>query len=233
MKIKIMQIRHLAGYQFISLNALETLRESFLTQCQTLRLKGTILLSAEGINLSLAGESNCIEQFKKILETDSRFSKIFFHENETTCQPFKRLKIKIKREIIAFRKSHIHPTQTRAASISPELLKQWLDEKREITLLDVRNEYEIKLGTFAGALNLHLNHFCDFPEASTKVAQDKPIVMFCTGGIRCEKAALYMQDQGCANVFQLEGGILNYFKKTNGAHYEGSCFVFDERVVVK
>ncbi len=230
-------MRHIAGYKFLPLQALPTLRTQLLEQCQTQALKGTILLSEEGINLSLSGEEGNIQQFKACLTQDSHFADMTFRENIITAHSFKRLKVKIKKEIITLRIPDILPIEKRAAAISPAVLKQWLDEKRDVTLLDARNEYEINHGTFTDAVSLQLQHFQDFPAAVATngdaiLARDKPIVTFCTGGIRCEKAALYLMAQGYKEVYQLDGGILNYFSQMDGAHYQGDCFVFDERVIV-
>lgn len=227
-----MQILNIAGYKFIVLDELDKLRQCFLDQCKKLALKGTILLSEEGINVSLAGQSVNMHAFKTYLREDPRFADMTFHETYSSAQPFQRLKIKLKKEIITLRQPETAPNKNRAPSISPELFKQWLDEKRDITILDTRNDYEIQFGTFEKAQNLHLNHFGDFSAALPKIPSEKPIVMFCTGGIRCEKAALYLLNQGYSNVYQLEGGILNYFAKVGGAHYQGECYVFDERIAV-
>lgn len=228
-----MQTITIAGYKFIALDELVSLRDQLLMCCQQLELKGTILLSSEGININVSGTLQNIELFKSELKTDLRFADISFRESYAKSQPFKRLKIKIKREIITLRQAEANPIATKAKRVAPETLKQWLDENRDITLLDVRNEYEIRFGTFVNAISLQLKHFTDFPKASEQIDRNKPIVMFCTGGIRCEKAALYLMKQGISDVYQLEGGILNYFAKTNGEHYQGECFVFDERVSVR
>lgn len=225
-----MTILNIAGYKFIPLTELAVLREQLLPAC--LELKGTILLSPEGINLSLAGTQESILALQTFLKSDERFADLCFHETYSTYQPFKRLKIKLKKEIITLRQPEADPTTTRAPSLAPQDLKQWLDEQRDITLLDTRNDYEIALGTFTGAVNLHLDDFSALPDSLENIERDKPVVMFCTGGIRCEKAALYMLNQGYSNVYQLDGGILGYFKQVGGAHYDGGCFVFDERVAV-
>lgn len=227
-----MSILNIAGYKFLELNDLQALHDDMLKQGAELALKGTILLSHEGINLNLAGVGNSINQFRLFLKNDKRFSDMRFHETYSEQQPFRRFKIKLKKEIITLRQSNIYPTDIRAPHISPEEFKQWLDENRDMTILDTRNDYEIRFGTFKNAMNLKLSNFGEFPSATQTLERKKPIVMFCTGGIRCEKAALYLQDQGFAEVYQLDGGILNYFAKVGGAHYEGECFVFDERVAV-
>ena len=225
-----MQILNIAGYKFIPLIELENLRAQFLTYCAQGKLKGTILLSHEGINLNLAGTIAQVQAFKGMLEEDIRFADMTFRESYSITQPFKRLKVKLKKEIITLKQPDVEPAHARAPEIAPEILKQWLDEKRDITLLDTRNDYEVRFGTFTGAINLQTNNFCEFPKAIEAIERDKPIVMFCTGGIRCEKAAIYMLNQGYKNVYQLDGGILNYFAQVGGEHYDGECYVFDERI---
>jgi UPF0176 protein len=225
-----MQILNIAGYKFIALANLEALRERLWEQCMTLNLKGTILLSPEGINISLAGEANLIIAFIHFINASDSFNDLTFRESFSEIIPFKRLKIKIKQEIITFKQSHITPQAKRAPAISPSEMKQWLDEHRDMTILDTRNDYEVQFGTFKNAMHLAIEDFCDLAKESPKIPRNKPIVMFCTGGIRCEKAALYLQSEGYSDVFQLEGGILNYFNDIGGEHYDGECFVFDERI---
>ncbi len=164
---------------------------------------------------------------------DERFADLSFRESFSQSISFKRLKVKIKKEIITMNQPGIHPEQARAPSISPQELKQWLDEKREVILLDTRNEFEVNYGSFNSAMHLGLKNFSEFPDAVKTLKCDKPVVMFCTGGIRCEKAALSMFNQGFSEVYQLDGGILNYFSQVGQAHYQGGCFVFDDRVVVQ
>lgn len=226
-----MDILNIAGYQFITLNTLPDLQNALLSQCQALELKGTILLSNEGININLAGYKPNVRAFQYALRSDSRFKDISFHESYSASIPFKRLKVKIKNEIITFRKEDAISSD-RAPAISPQEFKQWLDEKRDITILDTRNDYEIRFGTFAGAKTLDIQHFDQLPEHLAPIDKDKPIVMFCTGGIRCEKAATHMLNQGYTSVYQLDGGILGYFAKVGGEHYEGECFIFDERLAL-
>lgn len=227
-----MQTLNIAGYKFTTLNDLTSLQATFLQCCNTLGLKGTILLSEEGVNITLAGKKESISEFKNRLSTDERFADITFRESYSDFLPFKRLKIKVKKEIITFRRQEIRPEKKRANDISPEQLKKWLDENRDITLLDTRNDYEIKFGTFNKATHLHINDFCEFVEASENINKEKPIVMFCTGGIRCEKAGLHLLNKGFPEVYQLAGGILHYFAKVGGDHYNGECFVFDERIAL-
>ncbi|HTM64472.1 MAG TPA: rhodanese-like domain-containing protein [Gammaproteobacteria bacterium] len=228
-----MQTLNIAGYKFIELNDLTSLRNSLQDKCSSLQLKGTILLSPEGINISLAGTKQAVMSFKTSLAGDERFADMRFHHTYSSYLPFKHLKVKLKNEIITLRQGDVAPVNVnRAPDISPSELKRWLDEKRDITLLDTRNDYEYRFGTFAGALNLHIHNFGELPEAVRNLDKQKPLVMFCTGGIRCEKAAIYMMNQGFSEVYQLDGGILGYFAQAGGAHYEGECFVFDERIAL-
>jgi len=227
-----MLITNIAGYKFIPLSELTDIQALLTNKCKALDLKGTILLSQEGINVSLAGSPNNIDFFKNFLGTDNRFEDIVFHETKSDSLPFKHLKVKIKKEIITMREPAIKPEIKQAPSITPQELKKWLDEGRDITLLDTRNDYEVRFGTFKNAINPKIDNFGSFTKAAETLDPNKPVVMFCTGGIRCEKAALHLLQAGFPNVFQLHRGILNYFKEVGGAHYEGECFVFDERIAV-
>lgn len=227
-----MQYLNIAGYKFISLSDLSILKDNLESNCAGKNIKGTILLSKEGINICLAGAEKDITNFLALLANLPEFADISFKQSYSKSLPFKRFKIKIKDEIITFKRPEIDATTQRANSISPKQLKQWLDDKHDFTLLDTRNDYEIEYGTFSQATHLNLSDFSQLPDAISQLNKEKTIVMFCTGGIRCEKAALYMQEQGYKNVYQLDGGILNYFAQVGGAHYEGSCFVFDDRIAV-
>lgn len=225
-------IQNIAGYKFVTLTDLPELKGIFLEKCIFWSLKGTILLSAEGINVSLSGSHEMISQFKAYLRQDNRFADMTFRESISSEQPFKRMKVKLKKEIITMRQPDVKPEESRAPSITPKELKNWLDEGRDIRILDTRNDYEVQFGTFHRAINLRLKDFSEFPEKSKSLEKDKPIIMFCTGGIRCEKAAIQMMNEGYEQVYQLEGGILNYFSDVGGDHYQGECFVFDERVAL-
>lgn len=227
-----MQILNIAGYKFVMLDEPAALREILRARCEKLCLKGTILLGREGINMSLAGLVSDIQAFQSSLRQDQRFHDIRFHETLSGEQPFRRLKVKVKKEIITFGVPELNAADSRAPCVSPAEFCQWIDEKRDITILDTRNDYEIQHGTFTGAQTLNLNDFGEFADCVDRINREKPVVMFCTGGIRCEKAALYLINKGFSHVYQLDGGILGYFAKVGGKHYTGSCFVFDERVAV-
>jgi RluA family pseudouridine synthase len=153
--------------------------------------------------------------------------------SESDSQPFRRMLVRIKKEIISFGVEGIDPATRTSPKLTPRELKQWLDEGRPVTLLDTRNDYEIKLGTFREALPAGISHFRQFPQAVQRLPdslKDQPVVMFCTGGIRCEKAGPFMEREGFKTIYQLEGGILKYFEECGNAHYDGECFVFDQRV---
>ncbi|MEZ5405077.1 MAG: sulfurtransferase [Verrucomicrobiia bacterium] len=234
-----MTFTNIAAYQFATLTDLKPLRERLLAQCKQWKLKGTILLSPEGINLFVAGEKKPIEQLLALLRAIPGLEKLTPKYSESDHQPFTRMLVRLKKEIIAFGVEGIHPAQHTSPKLSARTLKQWLDEGKSLTLLDTRNDYEVKLGTFKGARSLDLDHFRNFPQAVQKSLTDlkndkeqKPIVMFCTGGIRCEKAGPFMESAGFQNIYQLDGGILKYFEECGNEHYEGECFVFDQRVGV-
>ncbi len=225
-------IHNIAGYKFVTLTGLAELRSAMLEKCVELGIKGTILLSSEGINISLAALPEAIVGFKQYLLANDCFADMTFRESFSEEQPFRRMKVKLRKEIITMRQSDVQPELARAPSISPREFKQWLDENRDIAVLDTRNDYEVQFGTFANAINLQMKDFSEFPEKSRELAKDKPIVMFCTGGIRCEKAAVHLLNSGFEKVYQLDGGILNYFTEVGGDHYDGECFVFDGRVAL-
>ena len=231
-----MIIVNIAGYKFVELDNGEALRARLYERASQLNLKGTVLISTEGLNVNLAGSRENISAFRVDLLADGRFADIKFKESLSTTVPFHRLKVKIKPEIITMHRPEISPLGKRVQSISPEQLKQWIDEGRELVMLDTRNEFEVKAGSFNNALSLGMNTFSEFPQAAQNLGDprehEKPIVTFCTGGIRCEKAALYLAQQGFREIYQLDGGILNYFERCGNTHYHGECFIFDRRITV-
>lgn len=228
------QITNIAGYRFVNLEDRDDLRQPFRDITAKLRLKGTILLSKNGINFFLAGTQKSIEEYISFLNMDERFKDIYLHISYTDYQPFRRMLVRLKKEIISLGMDEIRPGEHTGQFIEPKKFKEWLDEGKEVLVLDTRNDYELRLGTFENAIDLDIKSFRQFPEAVKKLEQDKstPLVMFCTGGIRCEKASLVMENQGWENVYQIKGGILGYFKETGGAHWNGDCFVFDQRVSI-
>ena len=228
-------IVNIAGYKFVHLDNLPTRRHELRQLCKSHQLKGTILLSPEGINLFLAGTPSSTEQFLTDLRTDPCFSDFRVKLSPGDRKPFNRLLVRLKKEIIAFGVDGIDPARRTSPKLTSKELKSWLDEGRPVTLLDVRNNYEVGLGTFENAVPVDIDHFREFPNAVAKLSESikkAPVVMFCTGGIRCEKAGPFMEQAGFENVYQLDGGILQYFEDCGSAHYRGECFVFDQRVAV-
>lgn len=226
-------IVNIAAYKFVALPELRSLRARLLALCKSWGLKGTILLSVEGINLFVAGSADIIALLLTELRSIPGLEDLAPKFSETDHQPFRKMLVRIKKEIIAFGVEGVNPARRTSPKLSSKELKQWLDEGRPVTLLDTRNNYEVKLGTFKNALPVGIDHFRDFPEAVRRLPppmKEQPIVMFCTGGIRCEKAGPFMEMEGFKNIFQLDGGILKYFEECGGAHYDGECFVFDQRV---
>ncbi len=235
-----MSIVNISAYKFISLDELPALRERLRARCEALALKGTILLAPEGINLFLAGSRARINGFMATLHDDPRFADVVPKESLSDAVPFGRLRVRLKREIITMRLPAIRPEGGRAPAVDAPTLQRWLDQGhdddgREVLLLDTRNAYETAAGKFAQAVDYRLASFTAFPAA---IAADrtryagKTVVSYCTGGIRCEKAALHMQGLGMQHAYQLDGGILKYLEQTDGAHWQGDCFVSDGRGAV-
>ena len=239
-----MRIVNLAAYRFVSIDAIDTWRECLAKRCEALGLRGTILLAPEGINLFLAGTPEAAAGFIEFLRGDplfeGKFADLQFKESLSETQPFRRMLVKRKREIITMKKPAIKPELGRAPSVDARTLKAWLDRGhddagRPVVMLDTRNAFEVDVGTFDGALDYRIDKFSEFPEvidANRADLEGRTVVSFCTGGIRCEKAAIHMKEIGIDNVYQLEGGILKYFEEVGGAHYHGDCFVFDYRTAL-
>lgn len=228
---------NISSYKFVDLSSKDlTLYQAQLKEkSQSLELKGSILLSPEGINLFLAGPSEAIKSFTDYLMQFPEFSDLWFKESSSENIPFKRLRVRIKEEIIAIRTPGIAPAKKTAPYLIPAMLKEWYETNKDMIVLDARNTYEYELGTFDQALTLDIETFREFPQAVSALPDEmrkKTIVTFCTGGIRCEKAAAHLLNEGFEDVWQLEGGILNYFEQCGGEHFKGECFVFDERVAV-
>lgn len=235
-----MSIVNIAAYKFVGLPDADDLREPLLTRAQALALKGTILLAPEGINLFLAGTAEAIAAFLAQLREDARFADLEVKFSQSETVPFGRMRVRRKREIIRMDHPTIRPEAGRAPSVAATTLARWLaqghdDAGREVVMLDTRNAFEVDVGTFRNAIDWRIERFTQFPQAvqaHRAELEGKTVVSFCTGGIRCEKAAIYMEDIGIEHVYQLEGGILKYFEETGGPGYDGACFVFDERVAL-
>lgn len=230
-------VLNVSAYKFVPLPDAAALRAPLLQRARALGLKGSILLAEEGINLFLAGAAEAVRALLAHLRADPRLADLQAKESWSGEVPFGRMLVKHKREIIRMNHPAIQPSSGRAPAVDARTLARWLDQGhddagRPVVMLDTRNAFEVDYGSFAGAVDWRLGKFSDFPEALRAHADDlqgKTVVSFCTGGIRCEKAALVMREEGLENVWQLEGGILKYFEETGGAHFQGTCFVFDER----
>ncbi len=230
-----MNIVNISAYKFIPLTRLATLQDELRYQCEQAGVLGTILLAAEGINLYLAAQAPNIQRIQAYLAEDERFNDLTYKVSLSKDVPFKKMVVKVKKEIVTMAQPQVNPMEKTGEHLAPETLKAWLDEGRDLTILDTRNDYEVTIGAFEGAMALPMENFREFPETTAQLSddlKDKPLVMYCTGGIRCEKAANIMLEQGFKEVYQLDGGILNYFEKCGTAHWEGECFVFDDRIAV-
>ncbi|WP_196862452.1 sulfurtransferase [Polaromonas sp. CG_23.6] len=232
-----MKILNIAAYRFVALERLPELKDAIAQALTARRILGTVLLAEEGINLFLAADSAAIHDFLAWLQQDARFEDLDIKQSWSAVQPFGKLLVKVKPEIIRMNHPAIQPSSGRAPAVDAATLKRWLDQGsdddgRPVAMLDTRNTYEVDAGTFRQAIDWRLAKFTEFPQAvqdhSAELA-GKTVVSFCTGGIRCEKAAIYLREAGVEQVYQLEGGILKYFEECGPAHFDGECFVFDDR----
>ena len=231
---------NIAAYKFVTLDNLEDMRPQYQALCAELGLKGTILLTPEGINMFLSGPRAQIDRYLAWLRSDARLADIEVKESYSEEQSHKRMLVKIKKEIITMRMPVIQPEKGRAPAVAPATLKRWLDQGHDddgkpVVMMETRNAFEVDVGTFTNTLDYRIEKFSDFPEvaaAHKDELQGKTVVTFCTGGIRCEKAAIHMKNIGYESVYQLDGGILKYFEDVGGAHYSGDCFVFDYRTAL-
>lgn len=232
-------VLNVSAYLFTHIADPAALRTVLRERARAAGLKGTILLAEEGINLFVAGEPSAVRGFLDALRTEPRFAALSAKESWSDTQPFAKMLVKHKREIIRMDRPAVRPASGRAPSVAPETLRRWLDQGhddagREVVLLDTRNAFEVDYGTFVDATHWRIDRFTQFPAAAREhraELEGKTVVSYCTGGIRCEKAAIHLRDEGI-DAWQLEGGILGYFEKVGGAHFAGDCFVFDEREAV-
>lgn len=230
-----MSYTNIAAYKFVSIDDPENTGEVLRATCERLEVKGTVLIAGEGLNIMLAGSAEAITEFVKTLRSDERFTDMEIKYSESEVMPFWKLRMKVKQEIIRMNCPDIVPEQHTAPRIAPKELQAALDAGEDIVLLDTRNDYEIAFGTFETALDPKIKEFSEWPEVVRQLPEElktKKIVTFCTGGVRCEKAAAVMENEGFTEVYQLDGGILRYFEETGGAHWDGTCYVFDGRVAV-
>ncbi|MBX2867191.1 MAG: rhodanese-related sulfurtransferase [Acidiferrobacterales bacterium] len=225
-----------ALYQFTRLESYQSLQAPLLSLMEELEVKGTLLLASEGINGTIAGSRSAIDHLLQWLSEQPGLANIDYKESISTKPPFKRSKVKLKKEIVTMGVAGIDPRHTAGTYVEPE---DWnaLIEDPEVVLVDTRNDYECQVGTFKNAINPKTESFREFPEFAKQHLdsfRDKKVAMFCTGGIRCEKSTALLKEMGFEQVYHLKGGILKYLEKVpeEETRWQGECFVFDDRVTV-
>lgn len=224
-------------YKFVSLPDAADLRGSLQTFCDEQGVCGTILLALEGINATIAGTRHAIDAVLAYLRSDPRFADLVAKESTAETPPFDRMKVRLKREIVTLGQPEVNPSERVGTYVAP---KEWntLISDPEVLVVDTRNDYEVQIGTFRTAHNPQTESFRQFPDyvrSQLDPATHRKVALFCTGGIRCEKATAYMLEQGFEEVFHLQGGILKYLEEVppEESLWEGECYVFDQRVAVK
>lgn len=226
-------------YRFVALPDYEEIKSKMLLFCKKQEIKGTILLASEGINATISGDREAINAFFTYLDEDERFANMQWKESYTEAHPFGRMKVRLKKEIVRMAVDGVDAAHNAGAYIKPEEWDDFLNDPNSI-VIDTRNDYEIKIGTFEGAIDPKTQNFRDFPQwAKEWIAQNpdvkkKKLGMFCTGGVRCEKSTAFMKELGFEDVYHLEGGVLKYLEDTHNKNHkwQGECFVFDDRVAV-
>ncbi len=230
-----------ALYKFVSLPDYKSLQEPLLKECEANNICGTLLLAREGINGTIAGPEEGIRHILRYLRSDERFADLEHKESWANSRPFYRMKVKLKREIVTMGVDFIDPETMAGEYVKPQEWNSLISDPDVVTI-DVRNDYEVQIGSFKSAINPNTNTFTEFPEWVKRESQPggvldgkKKVAMFCTGGIRCEKSTAYLKSQGFENVYHLQGGILQYLEDISEQEslWEGDCFVFDERVSVR
>ncbi|MCZ6829412.1 MAG: rhodanese-related sulfurtransferase [Gammaproteobacteria bacterium] len=225
-----------ALYKFVTLEDFHEIREPLLDQCLAAGVRGTLLLAREGINGTIAGDRAGIDRVLDYLKADPRMADLEHQASYDDHLPFYRMKVKLKKEIVTMGVSGVDPNQRVGTYVIP---KDWneLISDPEVILIDTRNDYEVGIGTFRGAVDPHTTNFREFPAYVRKhydPQKNRKVALFCTGGIRCEKASAFMLQEGFEEVYHLQGGILKYLEQVpaEGSTWEGECFVFDNRVSV-
>lgn len=223
-----------AFYKFVAVDDTTALRQELLNVCDTAGMWGTILLAPEGINGTVAGTRDATDELFSWLLDDARFAELESKESYAETLPFRRMKVRLKREIVTFRQP-VDPTAKVGTYVEPSDWNAVISDP-DVLVIDTRNEEEVSLGSFANAVDPGTESFTEFADyvAGLDPSEHPKVAMFCTGGIRCEKASSYMLDQGFGEVFHLKGGILQYLEDVDPAEslWRGECFVFDERVTV-
>ena len=226
-----------ALYKFTRLDDFEEIQDPLKLFLDSLNIRGTLLLAREGVNGTIAGDNDSIMKSLDYLQKDKRLVGLEYKFSYSEKPPFKRLKVKLKKEIVTLGVSNIDPTFSSGTYVKPADWNELINDP-DVVLIDTRNNYEFEIGSFKGSINPNTETFRQFPaytKNNLEKYRDKKIAMFCTGGIRCEKSTAYLKSKGFENVFHLQGGILKYLEevKEDDSLWEGECFVFDDRVAVK
>ncbi len=220
-------------YRYTDIEDPEALRDQIRKLCEDLGVLGRILIGKEGINAAVSGKTRDIEKFKEELKKDLRFSGLTFREQLIESSSYHKLVVKVREEIVKFGEKV--DFSRGGKHLTPEKLKEMYDKREDFVIIDARNDYEAKVGKFEDAITLPIETFREFPKEAKKLEhlKDKKIVMYCTGGIRCEKASAFLKQQGFDKVYQLQGGIINYVNQFPNTYWKGGLFVFDDRNVSK
>lgn len=228
-------ILNITGYKFVQLKDLVQIKATLLNLCKKNHIKGTILVAPEGVNVNLSGKENDIRAVLRGFQEIDFLKDLVIKESRSDTICFNRMLVRLKKEIISFGQDGLDPENDPAPYISSKELESWYETGKNFHILDTRNTYEVNVGTFEKAIDPKIESFREFVDYVRSLPQEmkeQPIVTFCTGGVRCEKAAPFMLKEGFKEVYQLDGGILKYFEDVGGNHYEGDCFVFDQRVAL-
>lgn len=221
-------------YHYANIENPEEFREEHHLFCLKLNLRGRIIVAREGLNGTVSGNKEQCEQYMEALRNDPILKGIEFKVDQSDIHAFQKMHVRVKDEIVNSSLKHIMPRDKTGVHLEPEAFKAMKDQD-DVVVLDVRSNYEHSVGRFKNAITLDMDNFRDFPEKISDLKptlQDKKILTYCTGGIKCEKASAYLLEQGFENVYQLHGGIINYGLETGGEDFDGKCYVFDNRITV-
>lgn len=223
-------------YKYIKIDNPEKLRDEQRALCEKLKLKGRIITAEEGINVTLEGTTENVEEYLKEFLSDPRFKDTHIKRSKGTGEAFPKLSVKARKEIVTLGKDY-NSIKSKGKVIKPEELKEWFQTKKvgeDFYIVDLRNDYEFKVGRFKGSIMPNLQNFRDVPKILSELEKmkDKPIITVCTGDVRCEKASAYLIDEGFQNSYHLDGGIVTYMEKYPAQEFEGSLYVFDKRILM-
>ena len=219
-------------YCYASIDDPEQFREEHHLFCLSLNLKGRVIIAHEGLNGTVSGLKENCEKYMQAVKSDPRFAHVDFKVEESDQLNFQKLYVRTKPEIVHSGLTHINPNEKTGTHLKPADFKQ-LKDQEDVVILDVRSNYEHKVGKFKNAITLDIDNFRDFPAKINELTayKDKKVITYCTGGVKCEKASAYLLENGFKDVYQLEGGIIKYGIEEGGEDFEGKCYVFDNRVI--